>query len=474
MLTLAAVALLSSQAILPAERQDVLYLATRAFYGQRCGTAVDLGDGFKHDACHLNGAYHPSSGRTGVRPPSRGWHDAGDYGRYVVNSGVTTGTLLWAWELFPESFGKLSLDIPESDNQTPDILDEVAWNLRWMYSMQDADGGVWHKQTSEAFPPFELKPEDDKTSSLVIGTGAAPFKSSCATANVAAVAAIAARIYKPFDAELAAQSTVVASNAWRWLSRYPDVPFKNPPGVTTGAYGDSDCRDERLWAAAELWRSLDHAEARSYFVANVDEALGAIRADDPVSWSEVGALAGWSWVLSQTPGVQSESLLTSRTVATADAIVKRAATHPFRIPLLERDYVWGSNAVALNYGLHLLVANKLAPNPRYVDAARDITRYILGNNPIGISFVTGAGERSVQNPHHRPSAGDDVAKPWPGLLAGGPNRSNQDEVLRALPSSLPASKRYVDDARSFAGNEVAINWNAALVFVLAGIRGGGD
>jgi endoglucanase len=474
MITLAAL-LLSGQAMLPVGGQhDVLYLATRSFYGQRCGTAVDLGGGFKHGACHLNAAYHASAGPTGVRPPTRGWHDAGDYGRYVVNSGITTGTLLWAWELYPESFDKLSLDIPESDNETPDILDEVAWNLRWMYSMQDVDGGVWHKQTSQAFPAFELKPEDDRTVSFVIGTGATPHKSSCATANVAAAAAIAARVYKPFDSVFAAQSTRVAENAWRWLSKYPDITFKNPPGITTGEYGDLDCRDERLWAAAELWRSLDHAEARSYFLANIDEGLGAIRSDDPVSWSEVGALAAWTYVLSRQPSGTASQEITSRTIAAADAIVARSTTHPYRIPLVERDYVWGSNAVALNYGLHLLVANELAPNPRYVEAARDITRYILGNNPFGISFVTGDGERSVQNPHHRPSAGDDVAKPWPGLLAGGPNRSNQDEILRALPPRLPASHRYVDDARSYAGNEVAINWNAALVFVLAGIRGGGN
>ncbi|MCL6546264.1 MAG: glycoside hydrolase family 9 protein, partial [Bryobacteraceae bacterium] len=108
------------------------YLAMRAFYGQRCGTAVDLGPefpGYKYDACHTEGAWHPSSGKTGPRPSVKGWHDAGDYGRNVVNSGITTGTLLWAYELFADRIGKVNLNIPESGNKTPDILDEVRWNL---------------------------------------------------------------------------------------------------------------------------------------------------------------------------------------------------------------------------------------------------------------------------------------------------------------------------------------------------------
>ena len=79
------------------------YLAMRGFYGQRCGTAVDMGPEFpeyKHPACHLKGEFHPSSGASGPRNNIGGWHDAGDYGRYMVNSGVTTGTLLWTWEIY--------------------------------------------------------------------------------------------------------------------------------------------------------------------------------------------------------------------------------------------------------------------------------------------------------------------------------------------------------------------------------------
>ena len=134
------------------------YLAMRSFYGQRCGTAVDLGPefpGLRHAACHLGGQYHPTSGETGLHlHDGKGWHDAGDYGRYVVNSGITTGTLLWSFELFASRIRSLKLNLPESGNGTPDVLNEIHWNLEWMLSMQDKDGGVWQKETSEHFCAF--------------------------------------------------------------------------------------------------------------------------------------------------------------------------------------------------------------------------------------------------------------------------------------------------------------------------------
>ena len=114
-------------------------------------------------------------GHAGPRNNMGGWHDAGDYGRYMVNSGITTGTLLWAWETLRIEAQDIQLKIPERGNGTPDILNEARWNLEWMLKMQDTDGGAWHKQTSEQFSGF-VAPEDDTLPSEVIGTGAAPSR----------------------------------------------------------------------------------------------------------------------------------------------------------------------------------------------------------------------------------------------------------------------------------------------------------
>jgi hypothetical protein len=127
----------------------------------------------------------------------------------------------------------------------------------------------------------------------------------------------------------------------------------------------------------------------------------------------------------------------------------------------------GSNAVAANYWVQLLVANAIAPKRAYVDAALDNLHYLLGRNAFSLSWVTAVGANSFQHPHHRPSAADANAEPWPGLLSGGPNGRKQDPAMQKLPD-LPPARMYVDDQESYASNEVAINWNAPLVFLLAG------
>ena len=279
----------------------VFYLAMRSYFSQRCGMGVDLGSefpGYKHGACHLAGAWHGSSGKSGVRASAKGWHDAGDYGRYVVNSGITAGTLLWTYEMFPDYVKNVSLNIPESGNGTPDILNEIQWNLDWMLSMQDDDGGVWHKQTSEGFCAF-IMPERDDLISYVIGTGEKPYKSSCATGDFAAVLAIAARIYKPFQPQYANQCLRAARQAYSWLEKNPAVQFNNPKGVSTGEYGGDDCADEHLWAAAELARTTGQEIYAKYFEEHYGDFRNSIRATDPQSWRNVANLGLWSYVLGE-------------------------------------------------------------------------------------------------------------------------------------------------------------------------------
>lgn len=444
------------------------YLAMRSFYGQRCGTKVDLGPefpGYSYEACHLNGAYHASSGKTGPQTPVKGWHDAGDYGRYIVNSGISTGTLLWAWELFGSKLKSRKLDIPESGNTVPDMLDEIRWNLEWMLSMQDADGGVWHKQTSERFCGFVL-PHKDTLTSYVIGTGSAPFKSSCATADFAAVMAIAARVYRTFDASFAARCLKAAQDAWAWLDQYPDVLFTNPAGVSTGAYGDRDCQDERLWAAAELSRSTRDDRYERYFLDNYARHLTSIRPVGPPSWPNVGALGLWTYVLGKGGNKEAVAAIRKESLAAANLIAERTERSAYRNSMTTKDYVWGSNGVAANYGLQLVVARAMDKQPRFLHAALDNLHYLLGRNTFSLSWVTQVGANPYRHPHHRPSGADQNAEPWPGLLSGGPNGRPQDPAMKKL-GQLPPAKMYLDEEASYASNEIAINWNAPLVFLLA-------
>ena len=448
------------------------YLAMRAFYGQRCGINVDLGPefpGYKYPACHLKGEFHASSGKQGPRDNVGGWHDAGDYGRYVINSGITTGTLLWSWEIYGDKLKNIKLNIPESGNGTPDILNEVRWNLEWMLKMQDDDGGAWHKQTSEKFVGF-IMPQDDQLPSEVIGTGQAPYKDTCATADLAAVAAIAARVYQPFDAKFAARNLEAARKAWLWTAEYPNVTFRNPPGVQTGEYGDNSCTDERLWAAAELWRTTGDQTYNAYFLKNYGDLREALDRVPAEGWREVAAMGLWTYVLGQRKDSDTAVVadIRSKTLASAQTIVERTRKNAYHVSMETKDYVWGSNGVAANYGMELLVANTLQPNRDFVDASLDNLHYLLGRNAFSISWVTQVGENPFHHPHHRPSGGDKNEEPWPGLLSGGPNASRQDDVTKKLPPDLPPAKIYADDQGSYSSNEICINWQAALVFLLGG------
>lgn len=440
-------------------------LALRSYTGQRCGIDVNLAPDFpqyRYDTCHRDEVrFDPSSGKSGTIACVGGWHDAGDFGRYTVNSGITTGTLLWAYELNSAKLRKLNLDIPESGGRLPDMLAEIKWNLDWMLKMQDpADGGAWHKATTARFPGF-IMPADDRAPVLIIGSGHAPYKTTQATADLAAVAAIAARAYRPLDPAYADLCLSAAERAFAWALAHPAEYFdKNPPGVHTGGYGDSDARDELLWASAELFRTTGKSAYNDYFLAHYTNWNPPLRADAAQGWPNVQNIAMYAYALSgrDSADVKAVESIKHPAIAAADEIVARSARNGYRIPLRSDDYYWGSNAVAANYAMMVLLANRIAPKKEYVDCAQDTLHYLLGRNTFNTSFVTHVGTKYAMHPHHRPSAADDVKEPWPGLLVGGPNAEG---------GKSPPARQWVDDQNDYTKNETAINWNAPLVFLLA-------
>jgi len=243
------------------------------------------------------------------------------------------------------------------------------------------------------------------------------------------------------------------------------VTFHNPPGVNTGEYGDANCTDEHLWAAAELWRTTGDSPYESYFLAHYAEFHPT--ATGPQGWADVSNLALWTYVLGGPKDTPAARAIVRDSIAAADQVVARTEGNGYRVSLTKGNYEWGSNGTVANYGMQLLVANAFRPNPKYVNVALDNLHYLLGRNTLSLSFVTQVGEHPYRHPHHRPSAADNNPEPWPGLLSGGPNPGRQDAVATKLPAGLPPAKVYADDEGSYSTNEIAINWNAPLVFLLA-------
>jgi endoglucanase len=259
-----------------------------------------------------------------------------------------------------------------------------------------------------------------------------------------------------------------AEKAWSWLDKNPNVTFRNSSNVLTGGYGDNDCRDELLWTAAELWRTTKSETYEQYFLAHYNEHLSTIRAVGPPSWPRVAPLGLWTYVLGGGKNEAALKAIKEASTRAASEIVERTNNNPYHISLTTRDFVWGSNAVAANYSVQLLVTNAMQADTRFVQAAAENVHYLLGRNTFSLSWVTQLGEHPFRHPHHRPSQADSKPEPWPGMLSGGPNQFRQDPAMKKL-SNLPPAKMYLDEWESYATNEIAINWNAPLVFVLAGL-----
>lgn len=445
--------------------------ALKAFYFNRAGAALDA----RHAGIYARSAGHAdtevevhASAASESRPAGTviaapgGWYDAGDYNKYVVNSGISTYTLLAAYEHWPEFFTARDIGIPESGDAVPDILDEARWNLRWLLAMQDpADGGVYHKLTTLRFDGMDM-PERDRARRYVVQ------KSTAATLDFAAVMAVASRIHAAHEGRFpgeAARMRTAAEAAWRWARANPAVVYRQPPDVQTGAYGDRRLNDEFAWAAAELFLLTGDAA----YLREFREAAAALLVP---SWSDVGALA---WISLARHGARLPAPERAAVQAQLIALAAQVAGHwresPWKVAMRPGDFVWGSNAVVLNQAIVLLQGYHLTGTREYLDAAQSQLDYVLGRNPLGVSFVTGHGVRTPRHIHHRPSQADGIADPVPGFLSGGPNPGRQDarDCPVAYPSSLPALA-WLDHHCSYASNEIAINWNAPLVYVASALE----
>ncbi|MDB5140686.1 MAG: celD [Mucilaginibacter sp.] len=414
---------------------------------------------------------HPSAA-TDKRPEGtvissqRGWYDAGDYNKYIVNSGISTSTLLSLYEDFPDYMKTVSLNIPESGNHIPDVLNEILWNLRWMLTMQDLnDGGVYHKLTNAAFDKFEM-PDKATAPRYVVQKGTA------ATLDFAAVMAQASRIFRKFPKELPglADSCLNQSEkAWEWANKNPDIAYdqnslnqKYSPQITTGAYGDRKFNDEFIWAASEL-----------FVTTGQDKFLNAVNLlpDENMpmpSWAQVRLLGYYSLVkssnLASYHAPKDLPEIKKRLLTFADNLIKGADETAYRTVMDKSagNFHWGSNSDAANQGVALVQAYKLSGDSKYLVYALDNLDYILGRNGSGYSYVTGYGSKTPMHPHHRPSASDGIVDPVPGLLVGGPNPGMQDGIK--VPSTVP-DEAYIDDERAYAANEIAINWNAPFAYL---------
>ena len=449
---------------------DTYKSVVKMMYLQRCGMELssDVAGDYAHPACHAETATIYGTGdKIDV---SGGWHDAGDYGRYVVAGAKAVADLLLAYEntadanLTTDNFGTA-----DSGDGISDILQEAKYELDWMLKMQDASsGGVYHKVTCEQFPG-EVMPQDE-TEELIVS----PI-SNAATGDFAAVMAMAGRVFAKASEDTGDNTLKDASSsylsaagkAWDYIEQNKGARgFTNPDNIVTGEYPDKYDRDEYFWAAAELYKSTEDTKYKDAMAEYVDDERNVTG----LGWQSVGMYGCYAALT--TPLLEADSTNLLKTISdTFYGKVDEALEYSGRNPYLastSATFTWGSNMNVANSGMLLMMANSISPDDKYAKCAKSQLDYLLGLNATGYCFVTGEGYLSPTHPHHRPSQA--TGKCMPGMLIGGPDSNLEDPYAKAVLADVPAAKCYVDNVQSFSCNEITIYWNSPLIYLMTALQ----
>lgn len=460
---------------------DLTAAAIKSFYYQR--TAMPLTKEYAGKWARPMG--HPdnfvkvhSSAASAFRPEGtvisspKGWYDAGDYNKYITNSAFSMGVMYGMYELYPEYFNALKVDIPEKGNKTSDLLDENMYNLEWMFTMQDIDGGCYHKLTTPSFEGF-IMPDKAKQQRYVVK------KTVTATYEFAAVMAKAARIYKNNTDYPGTDARCInaARAAYEWAKKNPKALYHQDrmnkefkPAVTTGAYGDGDFRGEMFWAAVELYITTGE---EAYLKDAI--SIAPTRYNIP-TWGETYMLGAYALLaLKDVPEAAKQLYDQQRALVLGYAEEKSAMdvkSTSFYVAYgnKDREFGWGCLAEGFcGQGIAMLYAYKLTGEKKYLTCAMRDADAVLGRNATGYCYVTGFGVKSPMHPHHRVSGSNGIEDPVPGFIVGGPNGGQQDKGNGIKYPSDYADESYADVTESYASNEVAINWSASLVALAGGI-----
>lgn len=474
--------------------QDVLNQSLRAFFYQRCGMAKSAPfaeTSWTDAACHLGNQQDlacrlvtdPNNSTT-EKDLSGGWHDAGDYNKYVNYVFSPVHDLLSAYEEQPTLWDD-NLNIPESGNGTPDILDEIKWELDWLLKMQLADGSVLMKVS---VPNFQTAspPSTDLTARYY---GAAQ---SSATRTACSIFAHAAIVYQ--NAGLSAYANTLktrAELAWTWLQNHPGHSNYDNSGFDSSNPEVSDYEQDAtsFTAAVYLFVLTNQAVYKNYVDAHYDEIHAmAWTFWYPFESTFQDALLYYAACANGTPSVQTAIKDNFRTSVKTDNTELLPAyqnfSSPYRAYLDANNYVWGSNRVKANTALlfYNMITYDVDPalQATYLKASANYVHYLHGVNPQNLVYLSNMNghdaEKSCTQIYHGWFADGSALdqNPAPGFVPGGPNPQFDPDATYTIspPENQPAEKSYKDWNTSYPENsweitEPADGYQAAYVKMLS-------
>ncbi len=433
-----------------------------------------------------------------------GWYDAGDHGKYVVNGGIATWTVMNAYEralylgdTSVAPFKDGSLNIPESGNGYPDMLDEARYNLKTLLNMQvpagnELAGMAHHKAHDERWTALATRPDQDTMKRWL------QPPSTAATLNLAAMAAQGSRLWKQYDSAFAAKCLTAAETAWDAAVAHPTIYAPMEQTTGGGAYGDNYVLDDFYWAACELYATtgsdkyLNYIKSSKHYLEMPTELTGG---------EDNGLTGAFDWGNTAGMGTITLALVPNKLPATdvakakaniqaaADKFISIENAQGYGVPIEEKvisspfdqsvvsGFPWGSNSFVVNEAIVMSYAYEFSKdasnkkNNKYINGALTAMDYILGRNPNVQTFVTGYGDNPLENPHHRfwsYQADNSFPKPPAGCLSGGPNSGLQDPWVKGSgwqPGVRAPELCYMDNIESWSTNEITINWNAPLAWI---------
>lgn len=424
--------------------------ALRALYYQRCGMdkAIPFAEAAWTDThCH-DGNLQDTDCRLHNNPIAStskdlhgGWHDAGDYNKYVNFTFTTLTELLLAYQENPTVWSD-DMEIPESGNQIPDLLDEVKWELDWLLRMQESDGGVLSvvgvKNYATASPPSA-----DVAQRFY---GPATTSASFTAASVFALGAI--QFQAIGQTTYANTLKTAAIDAWTWANAHPNVTFYNSGTIASGEneVDTYNTFSRQMAAAVFLYKLTNIATYKTYVENNYTNMH----------------LLQWTFAYPFEP-TQQDVLLYYASLPTATASVANAIktayinsvktnnadnlpaylnkTDAYRAYMADNNYTWGNNEFKCHQGTIFSLMNTYnldaANQTNYKDAAAGFLHYIHGVNPTGYAYMTnmlhhGYATNSISQVYHSwftdgsalwDQAGISTYGPAPGFISAGANPS---------------------------------------------------
>ena len=357
-----------------------------------------------------------------------GWHDAADYDRRIQHYGAVWD-LLAAAEAFPANFKDGQLNIPESGNGIPDILDEAAWCVDVWKKTQRADGAVssWLEQESHPGPTANNLSKTFLENQMQMFAATPDRTGSYA---YAAAASCLGRLLDPYSPERSKEYIESAKKAYAW-AKDEDHAMKDRQFSIVQPMRDANLKgttirfdeDPEMTAQDPGYVDEAFAAANLYFATKDNNYLQDWEASEmgnkyPAITDKVSASMCMPVLLNQGLPEEDVEAMKQSLLAAADKLLASQDANPYRMLWLSPDEGWFH---AMAWGnVHskartLAAAYAATKDPKYKAAMENAADFFLGCNPLGATMVTGIGSVYPVVIQHIHSLADGIPDPTPGI-----------------------------------------------------------